>query len=87
LVGAGVAEADLASERMVKAIRNASIKGAGDSYVSLSIGTATCPEHADSVERLIEAADQGLYLVKQAGRNGAKRLPTKAERDAAAGQP
>jgi diguanylate cyclase (GGDEF)-like protein len=83
LDGAGVAEADQAAERMLAAIRAAAIPGEEDKPVSFSIGVATYPEHAESLETLIEAADQGLYLVKRGGRNGASRLRTKAELAAA----
>ena len=40
-----------------------------DPGVTLSAGVASCPEHASSVEALIEAADQALYQAKHAGKN------------------
>jgi len=37
--------------------------------VTLSAGVAVYPQMADTTEKLIEAADDALYLAKQAGRN------------------
>lgn len=37
--------------------------------VTVSIGVATLPQHAESDESLMEAADQALYASKHAGRN------------------
>jgi diguanylate cyclase (GGDEF)-like protein len=37
--------------------------------VTVSIGVATYPDHAKSVDALIEAADQALYAAKAAGKN------------------
>jgi len=34
---------------------------------SLSIGVVSCPEHADTAERLIDLADQAMYRAKAAG--------------------
>jgi diguanylate cyclase (GGDEF)-like protein len=36
---------------------------------TISIGVATYPDHAQTVEQLIERADQALYAAKHAGRN------------------
>jgi diguanylate cyclase (GGDEF)-like protein len=36
---------------------------------TISIGVAAFPAHADTLERLIERADQALYAAKRAGRN------------------
>jgi len=38
-------------------------------HVTVSIGLANCPEHADTPEELIAAADAALYHAKQSGRN------------------
>jgi diguanylate cyclase (GGDEF)-like protein/PAS domain S-box-containing protein len=38
-------------------------------HVTLSLGVASFPEHADSVEKLILLADAALYQAKQLGRN------------------
>lgn len=37
--------------------------------INVSIGVATMPEHANTVENLIKAADEALYAAKSAGRN------------------
>lgn len=37
--------------------------------VTLSIGVATCPEHANTPQELIAAADKALYIAKETGRN------------------
>ena len=36
---------------------------------TISIGVAGFPVHADTLETLIERADQALYAAKRAGRN------------------
>jgi diguanylate cyclase (GGDEF)-like protein len=38
--------------------------------VSLSIGVAVCPEHGDTAEELLRAADSALFDAKDRGRNG-----------------
>lgn len=40
--------------------------------MTASIGVATFPEHAQSWERLIYAADNAMYTAKKAGRNQVK---------------
>jgi diguanylate cyclase (GGDEF)-like protein len=37
--------------------------------VTISAGVATCPDHGSTREELVKAADAGLYVAKQAGRN------------------
>jgi hypothetical protein len=37
--------------------------------VTISIGVAGFPDHGDSAEALIEAADRALYQAKQTGRD------------------
>lgn len=37
--------------------------------LTVSIGIASCPEHADKPQALVTAADAALYAAKQAGRN------------------
>ena len=60
------------AERMRLAIRSTSIplKDGGEFSVRASLGAAsTIPGEEFSLERLIERADQALYLAKQAGRD------------------
>ncbi len=43
--------------------------------MTVSIGVAGCPEHAQSAESVIAAADKALYLAKREGRNRAILCP------------
>lgn len=43
--------------------------GKGALSVTASLGTSTYPDHADSIEGLIGAADHALYHAKETGRN------------------
>lgn len=45
----------------------------GSEQISLSLGVAAFPQHGQTVEALIEAADKALYLAKQGGRNQIRR--------------
>lgn len=36
--------------------------------VTVTVGVASCPEHGDSAERLLEAAEEATYAAKAAGR-------------------
>ena len=49
-----------------------------DLKITISIGVATFPDHAQSVEELIAQADQGLYEAKRRGRNRLVYLATRA---------
>ena len=53
--------------------------------VTISAGTATYPDHGTTRDELVKAADAGLYLAKQAGRNRVILAPTR-ERTAGAGR-
>jgi diguanylate cyclase (GGDEF)-like protein len=44
-------------------------RGAGLPGVTVSIGVAIYPKHADSAETLLRAADRALYEAKHQGRN------------------
>lgn len=37
--------------------------------IGVSIGIALCPQHGQSIDGLINAADSAMYQAKQAGRN------------------
>jgi diguanylate cyclase (GGDEF)-like protein len=43
--------------------------GPGDHKVTVSIGVASYPEHGETAEAVIAAADAGLYKAKRSGRN------------------
>ncbi len=44
--------------------------------VTVSIGVATFPDHAEDKAGLISCADKAMYLVKQGGRNGVRAAPS-----------
>lgn len=58
--------------------------GRGTVHVSLSIGVASAPLHAQSFEALFEAADRALYAAKRAGRNA---VALAGDEDTTAAQP
>jgi diguanylate cyclase (GGDEF)-like protein/putative nucleotidyltransferase with HDIG domain len=67
LPGASEHEAYLVSERMRSAVEH----DFADDTVGLtfSFGIATLPDHGDSADAVLEAADQALYAAKALGRN------------------
>lgn len=51
-------------------LRNSALNISFQNYpLSISLGVATAPEHADSVNELIISADQSLFQAKRRGRN------------------
>jgi diguanylate cyclase (GGDEF)-like protein len=61
------------------------LKGGHVIHVTISIGLAHAPTHADDLTELYAAADEALYAAKKAGRNGmaAALLPQAVSRDVA----
>lgn len=58
------------AERIRAAVAEASLHPGGPRRnVTVSIGLAMCPDHAERSETLIQAADRALYLAKERGRN------------------
>ena len=61
------------AERQVATVRDMNVfitqKDGIPIYLTISIGVATFPTHAGDLQTLIKAADQALYLAKEAGRN------------------
>ena len=69
LLFAGIdgAKAEPAARRLLDALAEQYIEGVGN--ISVSIGVAACPDHADSDRSLYTASDQALYVAKNEGRN------------------
>lgn len=65
--GRGVAE-ELA-QRLVDTLRVPFQLRDGEARIGASVGIALFPEHATTVDQLIELADAALYMAKHAGRN------------------
>jgi diguanylate cyclase (GGDEF)-like protein len=62
--------AEMVAERIRERIEREIIQGDfGRVRVTASLGLATWPEHAESMEDLLERADQALYEAKKKGRN------------------
>lgn len=63
--------ATVIAERLRSAVESHSFKleGGQDISITVSIGVATVPEHADSARELVGVADQALYTAKERGRN------------------
>lgn len=61
----------VSAERIRRAVarQSVSLKTGEKVSTTVSIGVATYPAHADSVETLIQRADAAMYLAKHAGRN------------------
>lgn len=78
LPGADLQEAALVAERMRQAIRSISIPASNGGVVSItaSLGAASAVLGEEfSLERLIEGADQALYMSKEAGRDLVSTVP------------
>jgi diguanylate cyclase (GGDEF)-like protein len=64
-------DARILAERLRAQVERIDLEGADTDYLRLtiSVGIAGFPEHADSLDLLIERADQALYRSKELGRN------------------
>jgi diguanylate cyclase (GGDEF)-like protein len=67
LAGIDDAKAELAANRLRAILAEQPIEGVGN--ITVSIGVAACPAHANSDRTLYEASDGALYVAKQEGRN------------------
>lgn len=56
-------------DRLLQAVSQPVAYGSERLQVGMSIGIALYPDHADSGEKLIERADQAMYLAKRSGKN------------------
>jgi diguanylate cyclase (GGDEF)-like protein len=63
------ADARHTAERVLNAIRHASIPDLPGPQVTLSIGAATFPQEGSDLESLVKSADDALYQAKRQGRN------------------
>jgi diguanylate cyclase (GGDEF)-like protein len=65
-----LAQARETAERLRKTVAQLEVPGAdGGRHLTLSIGIAVFPEHGESPEALVAAADARLYRAKEGGRN------------------
>ncbi len=67
LAGVDCAQAVAAAERLRHVVSISPVEGIGT--VTVSLGVAACPSHADSERTLYAAADAALYCAKHEGRN------------------
>jgi diguanylate cyclase (GGDEF)-like protein len=64
-----VAPARVTAERVCEVIRQTSIpRRRGCLHVSVSVGVASLPYHAQSADVLVQKADHALYRAKSAGK-------------------
>ncbi|HXD33318.1 MAG TPA: diguanylate cyclase [Pyrinomonadaceae bacterium] len=73
LAGASPEKAQVVAERLRSAICSTPIETVG--VVTVSIGVAACPAHANTERSLYAAADRALYVAKNAGRNRIEVAP------------
>lgn len=57
-------------QRLVEQIRQPLLVKGEVMPVTLSIGVALCPTHADDPSQLLQCADEAMYQTKRAGKNG-----------------
>lgn len=77
-----VAPQQTAARARVIADRIAEFVGRGELEVGVSIGVASCPQHAIDAERLLEIGDEAMYRAKAAGRSVAVAEPESTARAA-----
>jgi diguanylate cyclase (GGDEF)-like protein len=77
LAGVPDHKAQLAAERLRAIISELPVAHIG--VVTVSIGVAACPEHADSERSLYAASDRALYAAKNEGRNRVAVAPLMQE--------
>jgi diguanylate cyclase (GGDEF)-like protein len=71
--GIGAQKAELAAKRLLEILAEQDIEVVGN--ITVSIGVAACPEHADSERTLYAASDGALYVAKNEGRNRVATAP------------
>jgi cyclic di-GMP phosphodiesterase Gmr len=65
---ASVASMEAMAQRILERLRNPFSLGLVEVYTGCSIGIAMFPEHGDSLEALIRAADTAMYVAKDNGK-------------------
>lgn len=73
LAGLDEAKASRSAERLRSILAEHPIEGVGN--ISVSIGVAACPAHANSERTLFDASDQALHVAKNQGRNRVSVAP------------
>jgi diguanylate cyclase (GGDEF)-like protein len=71
LPGASVADATAKARALLAEVRKLKLKFEGRALgkLTVSIGLASCPEHAKNADELFQAADAALYSAKEGGRD------------------
>jgi len=77
LAGVSDEKAELAAKRLLAILAEQPIEGVGN--ITVSIGLASCPTHADSERTLYAASDKALYVAKNEGRNRVAIAPLMQE--------
>jgi diguanylate cyclase (GGDEF)-like protein len=67
LAGTSDVKAEAAARRLVEILAEQPVEGVGN--ITVSIGLAACPAHANSERTLYVASDKALYVAKNEGRN------------------
>ena len=62
-------EAAVAAERVRTAVERSFARPGEPRQITISLGVATMPDHAASIEQLVAAADHAMYASKGSGRN------------------
>ena len=70
------------AEKLRRVVENWQFPGV-PRQVTISAGTATYPEHGSERDQLVKAADRGMYLAKQGGRNRVCIAPATSVKTAA----
>ena len=76
--GVGATKAELAARRLLGVLAEQHFEGVGN--ITVSIGVAACPEHANSERTLYAASDAALYVAKNEGRNRVAVAPLMQEK-------
>ncbi|MCP5159222.1 MAG: diguanylate cyclase [Gammaproteobacteria bacterium] len=64
-----VSDATCVANKIIDLIQASFILSQGPAHVSVSIGIALYPDHADTASELVRCADQAMYAAKQAGKS------------------